>query len=121
MDTIKLLTENADLRTQLAEAQAREGALRDRAVTVLKKFTAWQDTPDWVCDEFDDFCGALEAMDNAIPETPAPVNLEAMKRVVDCAHDVVADFEESIANYPQVLDLAKALADLEGGACGAGW
>lgn len=39
--------------------------------------------------------------------------IDRLRAVVDAAHDVVADYEESAGQHPQVCNLAEALAGLE--------
>jgi len=47
--------ERDQLKAQLQQSQ-------ERGAAVKKAFEAWSDEPNWVCDEFDELCGAIEAL-----------------------------------------------------------
>ena len=67
-------TENAQLRTQLAESQAREGAMRD-ALALANSMIRSEESMS---------TQAEGIITKALP-SPAPVNLEAMRRVCEAA------------------------------------
>jgi hypothetical protein len=122
-----LNAENARLRTRLAAAEAREAALTEAlgSIKFVANFSCPKDCPGRVEENgecvVDDECsmGAILAIVRKYLSTPAPVNLEAMRRVVTAAKVFRAECRclecPCVAEGCPGRNLDEALADLEKG------
>jgi chromosome segregation ATPase len=138
--TLKNLSdERNDLRSQLAESQVREGALREALEVTEKALTyagVGQKYPferlRHIIEAYRSTCRGedywkywtyvIEKLDEAQKtikkalSTPAPVNLEAMRRVVDVAEKAAEEIENCYGRETDLSkEIRKALADLERG------
>lgn len=135
-----LEAENTDLRTRIAESGTQVTALRKAAIFTVQYFEGpsedWGGSQRWETERNNGGKKAYKALKQAL-STPAPVNLEAMRRVCEAAarcrkackridEDIKAGvFVYAGENTPvdisnnAVKEMDEALADLEGGGAGA--
>lgn len=61
-DYEKVIEENKGLRRELETANQAIEVLRERVAALIKAFDKWVDTPNFLNDEFDEFCGITESL-----------------------------------------------------------
>jgi len=99
------------LCAQLQQAEEREAAVK-------KAFEAWSDEPNWVCDEFDELCGAIEALSSPSQPPNRVVELEAqnvaLREALEKALDQWAMYADAERDFDgSYLDKSEDPEDME--------
>jgi len=97
--TCPVLIPAAWLRELLEKKDIRLQQAHEREAAVLSAFNAWSDKPEWVNDEFDALCGAIEALSS--PSQPS-----RYQEMVDLLEKAAEEIENC---YGRETDLTKSM------------